>query len=145
MNAKQVTAVEDRPDWWAFVNTGVALEPRLTYFDSDVRKADWSVNPGLALVGVGLLADSTDRSTARTSFALVLLGIAAAVAGVAIGTGLALLVSDAVSSLPFGVSATDPLTFATTAVAIIVVALAGSDLSARRAAHVDPMTVLRAE
>jgi ABC-type antimicrobial peptide transport system permease subunit len=136
-----------------------------------------------------------DRSIARTSFTLVLLGVAAVVAlilglagvyavisygvsrrvrelgmrmalgadagqvrglvlrqgfglaaaGVVIGLGVTLLVTSAMSGLLFGVSATDPLTFATVAVAIFAVSFAGSYLPARRAARVDPIVVLRAE
>ena len=45
-----------------------------------VREAVWSVNPNLPIARVRLLTDFLARSMARTSFTLIMLGIAAAVA-----------------------------------------------------------------
>lgn len=45
-----------------------------------IRRAVWSVNPNLPLANIQTLEDLLDRSTARTSFTLTLLTIAAAVA-----------------------------------------------------------------
>jgi predicted permease len=45
----------------------------------DIKAAVWSVNPNLPLAGVQTLEEILGRSLARTSFTLVLLGIAAAV------------------------------------------------------------------
>jgi predicted permease len=49
-------------------------------FLSEVREAIWGVNPNLPLAGVRTLDELLSRSMARTSFSLIMLGIAAVVA-----------------------------------------------------------------
>ena len=65
--------------------------------------------------------------------------------GVAIGLLGALGLTRLMSSLLFGVSPLDPLTFASVAAALSAVALVASYLPARRASLVDPVVALRAE
>jgi predicted permease len=65
--------------------------------------------------------------------------------GVLIGIGLALALSGLISSLFFGVSATDPLTLATVAVLLAAAVLLACYIPARRAMRVDPMVALRYE
>jgi putative ABC transport system permease protein len=72
-------------------------------------------------------------------------GLQLAAVGTAGGLLAALAASRVMSSLLFGVSATDPLTFALVVVVLLAVAIAATWLPAHRATRVDPIEVLRAE
>src|SRR5262249_50404134 len=63
--------------------------------------------------------------------------------GVVIGLGSAYGLTRLMSSLLFGVSATDPATFGIIAAALVLVSLLASYIPARRATRVDPMIALR--
>jgi putative ABC transport system permease protein len=67
------------------------------------------------------------------------------VVGVLIGLGSALALTRVMSSLLYGVSATDVLTFSIPPVVLGLVALLASYFPARRAARVDPTIALRSE
>lgn len=67
------------------------------------------------------------------------------VAGAVIGIAVALGVTRWIAGMLFGVPATDPFTYALVVLLLASVALAAAWLSARRAAHVDPLIALRAE
>src|SRR5262249_31803063 len=66
-------------------------------FLNDVSKAVWSVNPNLPLARVRTLQEVFDRSMARTSFTLVMLAIAGAMALVLGIAGVYGVISYAVS------------------------------------------------
>jgi putative ABC transport system permease protein len=164
-------------------------------FLNEMRQAVWSVNPSLPLASVQTMQEIYDRSMARTSFTLVMLAIASAMAlvlgvvgiygvisyavsqrtreigirlalgvqpgqlkrmfvrdgltlagvGTAIGLAAATGLTRVMSSLLFGISALDPVTYVAVPVILVTATLAASYLPARRAAAVDPVEALRAE
>jgi putative ABC transport system permease protein len=164
-------------------------------FLREVTTAINAVHPDVPLAQVRTLNDVYRLSTARTSFALVLLGITGAMAltlaivgvygvlayavalrrrevsirlalgaqpsvvtssfvrqglnlawiGGAIGLASAAGLSRWISSLLFGISPLDPLTYLASGMIIVVAAMAASYVPARQAASVDPMDTLRGD
>ena len=164
-------------------------------FLNEIRQAVWSVNGNLPLASVRTMQEVYDKSMARTSFTLVMLGIAGAMAlvlgligiygvisytvsqrrreigirlalgaqpasvlhmllrqgtnmalvGVTAGMGAGFALTRLMTSLLFGVTAHDPMTFAAVATLLILVALLACYVPARRAMQVDPMVTLRYE
>ena len=72
-------------------------------------------------------------------------GIVATLAGVAIGIVAALALTRLLSSLLFGVTPGDWVTFSSVAVLLLVVAVVACSIPARRATRVDPIVALRYE
>ncbi|HUO82771.1 MAG TPA: ABC transporter permease [Gammaproteobacteria bacterium] len=72
-------------------------------------------------------------------------GARLAVAGLALGLAGAFAATRLLSSLLYGVTSTDPATFAAVAAGVFAVAMLACYFPARRAAKVDPMTALRQE
>jgi putative ABC transport system permease protein len=65
--------------------------------------------------------------------------------GIALGLAGALAATRALSSLLYGVGATDPATFVSVPLVLAAVGLAACYIPARRAAKVDPIAALRRE
>jgi len=113
----------------------------------------------LSIVGLyGMLAYAVSQRTreigirralgAQSSDVLRLVtlqGIKLAAIGMAIGLTAALLSTRLLAFLLYGVSATDPLTFAGVTVVFLVIVLLASYTPAYRASRVDPMVALRYE
>lgn len=113
----------------------------------------------LACIGLyGLLSYEVSRRTREIGirFALgaqaadvlrliVKQGIVLALAGAAVGTGVAIGVTRYLTSMLYAVHANDPLTIIAVAVLLTIVALAACYVPARRAMRVDPIVALRHE
>jgi len=89
-------------------------------------------------LALGARPDSVLAMVLGRGLRLTAIGAAAGIVG-------AIAASRVLASLLFGVSATDPLTFALVAVVLMAVAAVATWLPARRATRVDPIEVLRAE
>jgi len=72
-------------------------------------------------------------------------GLTLALAGIGIGLIAALALTRVMTSLLFGVTATDPRTFAAVSLLLVAVALLASWIPARRAMRIDPLISLRAD
>jgi putative ABC transport system permease protein len=164
-------------------------------FRHELERAVWSVNANLPLADMRTLAEIRSGSMAKTSFALAMLVIGAAMAlllsiiglygvvayiagqrtreigirmalgaqlrdvrkiflryglrlavtGIVLGVGTALVVSRVMRALLFGVSSTDPMTYAAVSAVLAAVMLLAMYLPARRASRVDPVVALRAD
>jgi predicted permease len=113
----------------------------------------------LASIGIyGVLAYSVAQRTSEIGLRMALgaqprqvlglvlrQGMLLAVIGAAVGIVVALPVARLAGSLLYGVSATDPLTYAAITLLLMCVALAACYLPARRATRVDPLIALRWE
>jgi len=137
-----------------------------------VSLASWSARTGAAVLGVfgllglvlaaigiyGVMSYSVSRRTreiglrmalgAKTRDVIKLIvqqGMGLTLIGAVIGVMLAVAVTRLLASLLYGVTATDPVTFAGVVLFVIGVAVLACYVPARRATKVDPMMALRSE
>jgi putative ABC transport system permease protein len=93
-------------------------------------------------IGIRMALGASPRKVLRL---VVGHGLLLTLIGVAVGLGVALLLTKVMESLLFGVSATDLATFIIFSASLTVVALVACLVPARRATKVDPMIALRYE
>jgi putative ABC transport system permease protein len=113
----------------------------------------------LATVGIyGLTAYSVSRRTHEIGLRVALgasqsqilrlvvgRGLVTSLAGAAVGVGAALELTRGLSSMLYGVGATDPLLFAGVPLLLVAVSVLASYIPARRATRIDPLAALRYE
>ncbi|HEX7137902.1 MAG TPA: FtsX-like permease family protein, partial [Vicinamibacterales bacterium] len=164
-------------------------------FTNEVSRAVWSVNSNLPLASVRSLDALVRASMARTSFTLIMLAVAGAMAlllgiagiygviaysvsqrtreigirmalgaqrsevtgmfvrygirlvaiGLACGLVAAIALTRLMTSLLFGISAMDPITYALVSLSLVAAAALASYVPALRATTVNPVNALRAE
>jgi len=102
----------------------------------------YSVNRRTNEIGIRMALGASQTSVLRMVLGQ---GLLTAVGGVFAGIVVSLAVTRSLGSLLFGLSPSDPLTFAGTALLLVIVAILASYVPARRAAKVDPMVALRYE
>lgn len=137
-----------------------------------VSLASWSARTGATVLGVfgllglvlaaigiyGVMSYSVSRRTREIGLRMALgaeardviklivkQGMGLTIIGAVIGLMLAVAVTRLLTSLLYGVTATDPATFVGVVLFVIVVAVIACYLPARRATKVDPMRALRCE
>ena len=99
----------------------------------------YSVSQRTQEIGVRMAVGADRRSV---MLLVIREGLVMALAGVAIGVGLALAVAGRMSELLVDVTARDPIAFAGAATLLVSVAVIASYIPARRATRVDPLAAL---
>jgi len=102
----------------------------------------YSVSRRRREIGIRMALGAQRRSVL---YAVIRQGMTLTLIGCGLGVVLAIALTRIVSSLLYGVTPTDPLTFALTLFLLCAVTLVSCWLAARRAARIDPMKALRYE
>lgn len=102
----------------------------------------YSVNQRRHEIAVRMALGAQPRHLLRM---VVLQGMIPALGGVLVGLGLAFTLTRLISTMLFGVSSTDPWTFASISLLLTVVALLASYIPARKVTQIDPVKILRNE
>jgi ABC-type antimicrobial peptide transport system permease subunit len=102
----------------------------------------YSVSQRTKELGIRMSLGAGRKSVLRM---VVRQGTVLALLGIALGLGVALMVTRGLAFFLFGVSPFDPLTFTTVSITLFGAAVAATIFPARRATRVDPVTALRAE
>lgn len=102
----------------------------------------YSVTQRSREIGLRMALGATASSVIRM---IVARGLALTATGLVIGLVAAWLATRTMKNILYGVAATDPVTFASVAALLAIIALIACWAPARRASRVDPITVLREE
>ena len=102
----------------------------------------YSVQEGMQEIGIRLALGAQPEDVKRM---VLFKGMWLALIGVAIGTPAAFGLARVIASLLFGVTARDPLVFATVPIFLSAVAVLAVWLPARRAGRIDPIEALRSQ
>jgi putative ABC transport system permease protein len=102
----------------------------------------YSVSQRQQEIGIRISMGAQDRHVLQL---IVGQGVRLTLAGIIAGVGAALLLTRLMSSLLFGVTASDPFIFATVCLILALLAIAASLIPARRACRLNPIAALRSE
>jgi putative ABC transport system permease protein len=102
----------------------------------------YSVAQRVHEIGIRMALGAAQRDVLKM---VIRSGLILAMVGIGIGMGVSFGLTRLLSSLLFGVTPTDPLTFVIIVLMLAAVAILASYIPARRASKVDPMVALRYE